>query len=203
MQNGNAQVLPLVRTRVREILTRTPAYRALPKPNQQSLARDMIKVASAIAGGSGGTDLPTTAVFTRQKSRSGSRTPARAMTTLSLSLINEVDFPNFVSGLIDGVFNSIVGASIKQMRAYAELVSNLAKTVDEFSQDNVTDGPARDGLAEPASADCADKSKAPDSKVRRLALDRQQALATQALMGINRIVVTKGTIKAGVTFDPK
>ena len=198
MQNGNAQVLPLVRTRVREILTRTPAYRALPKPNQQSLARDMIKVAAAIAGGSGGTDLPTTAVFTRQKSRSGSRTPARAMTTQSLSLVNEVDFPDFVSGLIDGVFNSIVNASIKQMRAYAELVSNLAKTVDEFSQDNSA------GLSTQETGGCEEKKgKAPDLALRRLALDRQQVLATQVLMGINRIVVTKGTIKAGVTFDPK
>lgn len=203
MRTENDQILPLVRACVRTILTRSPAYRALPKPDQQKLARDMVKVGAAIAGGNDGTTTPRSVVFSRQNVTASSRAAARPSKTQTLSLINEVDFPDFVSGLIEGVFSAIVDASIKQMRAYAELVSNLAKTVDEFSQDNVTGGPARDDLSDPAPADCANKSQAPDLAVRRLTLDRQQALATQVMMGINRIVVTKGTIKAGVAFDPK
>ncbi len=41
-----------------------------------------------------------------------------------------VDFPPFVSGLVHGVFNSVVDASVQQMHAYAALMSTVAKTVD-------------------------------------------------------------------------
>jgi hypothetical protein len=72
---------------------------------------------------------------------------ARTGSTAS-SLIDAVAFPDFVSDLIGGVFNSIVDASIEQMRAYAELVANVARSVDQFSQDHVTDERGREWLAE-------------------------------------------------------
>ena len=37
-----------------------------------------------------------------------------------------VDFPPFVSGLVHGVFNSVIDASVQQMAAYAALMSNVA-----------------------------------------------------------------------------
>jgi len=61
-------------------------------------------------------------------------------------LVKKVDFPKFVSGLIHGVFEAIVDTSIKQMRAYGELVANVAKTVDQFAQDNITENNGRDYL---------------------------------------------------------
>jgi hypothetical protein len=63
-------------------------------------------------------------------------------------LVKKVDFPKFVSGLIQNVFQAIVDSSIQQMRAYADLLSNVAKTVDQFAQDNITPNNARDWLAE-------------------------------------------------------
>src|SRR5262249_54767450 len=62
--------------------------------------------------------------------------------------LNAIDFPAFVAGLIQGTFQAIVDASIKQMEAYAELLKNVAGTVDRFMTDNVTDGSARDYLAD-------------------------------------------------------
>lgn len=41
-----------------------------------------------------------------------------------------VDFPPFVAGLVHGVFNGVVDASVQQMDAYASLIRNVAKTVD-------------------------------------------------------------------------
>ncbi len=61
-------------------------------------------------------------------------------------LINAVDFPNFVGGLIDGVFTAIVQTSIQQMEAYAAMVGNVAKSVDQYMQDNVTPEQAQDQL---------------------------------------------------------
>jgi len=61
-------------------------------------------------------------------------------------IIDAVDFPEFVAGLVNGVFDAIVDASIRQMEAYADLVESVAKTVDRFIDENVTDKQARDYL---------------------------------------------------------
>jgi hypothetical protein len=58
-------------------------------------------------------------------------------------IIDAVDFPGFVADLINGVFDAIVDASIRQMEAYADLVESVAKTVDSFMEDTVTDDQAR------------------------------------------------------------
>src|SRR4051812_4179660 len=60
------------------------------------------------------------------------------------SLVKEVDFPAFVNGLINGVFQAIVDTSIEQMRAYAELVANVAKSAEDFMNDNIGLGQGRD-----------------------------------------------------------
>jgi hypothetical protein len=61
-------------------------------------------------------------------------------------LVGAVDFPAFVSGLIEGVFTSIVDSSIRQMEAYGELLANVTKSIQDFANDNITDGAARDYL---------------------------------------------------------
>jgi hypothetical protein len=61
--------------------------------------------------------------------------------------LNAIAFPTFVADLIKGTFNAIVDASIKQMEAFGTLLSNVAKTVDQFMADNITDNQARDWLS--------------------------------------------------------
>ncbi len=62
--------------------------------------------------------------------------------------LNAIDFPQFVASLIQGTFKAIVDASIQQMQAYAELLKNVASTVDRFMADNISEGVAKDYLAE-------------------------------------------------------
>ncbi|MCJ7515070.1 MAG: IPT/TIG domain-containing protein [Dehalococcoidia bacterium] len=57
----------------------------------------------------------------------------------ALKNVSEIPFPEFTAKLIDGVFTAIIAATIKQMEAYADLVANLAKTLDTFQTENVTD----------------------------------------------------------------
>jgi hypothetical protein len=64
------------------------------------------------------------------------------------ALIDEIDFPVFVSSLIHNTFDAIVDAAIRQMEAFADLVSAVAKTAEDFERDNVTDNHARDWLVE-------------------------------------------------------
>ncbi len=156
--------------------------------------------------------------------------------------LNAIAFPTFVADLVKGTFQAIVDASIQQMEAYGELLANVAKTVNEFMADNITDNQARDWLASSypqlvrvdtgggapraTLADSAGDAEGSEQSVRRdlqlgedqsidedavetvlvpaarrkLAQSRQQVLATMVLMGINRIVVTSGRIKAAMGF---
>jgi hypothetical protein len=64
------------------------------------------------------------------------------------ALRDEIDFPAFVAGLVHGTFDAVVDASIRQMESFADLVSAVARTVDEFTRDNVTTGQVIDWLIE-------------------------------------------------------
>ena len=64
------------------------------------------------------------------------------------ALVNEIDFPGFVAQLVHGTFDAIVDASIRQMESYSSLVSAVAKTVDQFTEENVSPNQARDWLTQ-------------------------------------------------------
>ena len=172
----------------------------------------------------------------------GGATPVAASNVARITedTLNAIAFPTFVADLIKGTFQAIVDSSIQQMEAYAELLSNVAKTVAEFEAENITDNNARDYLAGAYShvmrldtssgqprlvpTDTADDATPPNfqrdlnvtddvsldsdqieavlvpAARRKIAQSRQQTLATMVLMGMNRIVVTRGRIKAAMGF---
>ena len=63
-------------------------------------------------------------------------------------MVGKVDFPAFVGGLIENVFQAIVTSSFEQMRAYAEMLESISQTVDDFAWDNITETNARDWLVD-------------------------------------------------------
>jgi hypothetical protein len=71
------------------------------------------------------------------------------------ALSDEIDFPGFVAGLVHGTFDAIVDASIRQMEEFADLVSAVAKNVDQFTAENVSSAQARDWLQDKYPADLA------------------------------------------------
>lgn len=73
---------------------------------------------------------------------------AREVAKVTRATLNAIEFPTFVADLLKGTYNAIVDATIKQMEAYAQLIANVAKTVDQFMADNITDNQARDFLAQ-------------------------------------------------------
>jgi hypothetical protein len=120
-------------------------------------------------------------------------------------LVDNIDFPQFVAALIEGTFNAAVHASIEQMEAYAQLVKDVARTVDQFAEDNLSAEQARDWLVSkyPELIDDGHDDDDDDSKkrarLRRRRLpqkERRQLVARAMLIGINRIVVTSGRIGA-------
>jgi hypothetical protein len=63
-------------------------------------------------------------------------------------LLREVNFPNFVAELIQGVFQAVVDASVQQMKAYGEMVQSVAMSLNDFRDQNVTENQARDHLVQ-------------------------------------------------------
>lgn len=105
--------------------------------------------------GAAPTATPTTSPSTPTPAGAGSP-PAPGASSGTTGRVGEVaratldaiDFPAFVSGLIQGTFQAIVDSSVQQMEAYAELLKQVAGTVDSFMAENVSDGMARDYLAD-------------------------------------------------------
>lgn len=165
---------------------------------------------------------------------------ANQVARITEATLNAIAFPTFVADLVQGTFRAIVDASIQQMEAFAELIANVAKTVDQFASDNITDNQARDYLAGnypghfrvdtsddvpkiatvpgyedrarpnfrgdldlpedvDVDEDVAEEILVPAAR-RKLAVQRHQLLSTMVLMGINRIVVTSGRIRAQMGF---
>jgi hypothetical protein len=257
-----SELLPLIREAVKHRLMRNPAYRELSAEKRTAIAHDTIKAIAYIAGGPDGTlqprsvrlsgDGPIARELAQQQPPEGDTAgqrfgeagavAAREGAEAFTEMVSRINFPKFVAGLIDGVFNAIVSSSIKQMEAYADLVANVAKSVDQFMKDNVTENNARDylvdrypdvfeldisgdkpavkpregldenalpdfqadlSLPEPVSSidDATVEQKIVPAARRRIAMDRQQLLATMVMMGVNRLVVTNGTIEASCLFE--
>lgn len=265
-----------VRPQVREVLTAIPSFAQMSPEERTQLAGNMVKVLSYIANPNGVADAiaPRDTLARAQEDdnaaeatkKSLSKSPGMVGDKFKAgavregveqfgALVQKVDFPKFVGGLIKNVFQAIVDSSIEQMRAYGELIGNVAKTVDQFMSDNISAGAGRDWLAErypdaldvdvtSGSSAFAEDGEAPpptaqlgtrgenaeqrlgeisrelnlsppvtdisdaNAELRlvtaarlHMAKSRQQLLASMVMLGINRIVVTDGSIKAKVVFD--
>lgn len=227
-----------VRRAVRRLLNSAPAYSQLPPDKKKRVAQDMVRVATYMADPHGLVSSEARRPVLRRRptvrpsrsflARRGKPVPRDGVDVMLRELAS-VDFPTFVSGLINGVFHAIVDASVRQMDAYAKMLADVAKSVEAFMEDGLSDDHARDDLVsrfpgvlclDPVARRklrwCGDGAagsrvvqavlQLPDPPAdmrqivlaarRRLAVQRQQMLATMVLMGINRIVVTDGKIAA-------
>lgn len=61
--------------------------------------------------------------------------------------VQNLGFVEFTAGLINGTFDAIVGATVKQMEAYAQLVADLSKSIQQFQAENVSDADITQHLA--------------------------------------------------------
>ncbi len=168
--------LAAVRAPVRSLLERSEGFRALPPEQQREIATTMVRVASYMSNPDGlareefaqpviaKTDTPRPAAqalsavddakakaSAKLGTFAGADFQAGALkqgTSEFRNLVGSVDFPQFVGGLIQNVFQAIVSASIQQMKAYGDMLKSVAQTVDQFAQDNISLDQARGWLAD-------------------------------------------------------
>jgi len=167
----------LVHSQVRALLESSPAFHQLAPGRQKALRGDLEKIATysaaliqdewAASEKLGQTPVlkETTTVFEPAPAQAAaapvqalaakgpaadefSPRAANQVARITRETLNAIAFPTFVADLIKGTFQAIVNASIQQMEAYGNLLSNVAKTVDQFMADNVSDNNARDYLAQ-------------------------------------------------------
>jgi hypothetical protein len=160
--------LDLVRAEVRKVLAQSEAFRRMSEPERRAFAANMVKVGSFLAEDPGWLDAgeppgaegfaqPASSPVEDLKKRLagkpghiGEEFQAGAMrqgVEEFGNLVKTVDFPGFVSGLIQGVFQAIVDASIQQMEAFGDLLAATAKSVDQFASDHISDDQAREQVA--------------------------------------------------------
>ncbi len=157
--NTSAEAKEVVGEQVANLLGRSQAFRSLPRDKQAEIQRNTEDVASflaehdpdnPIAKALGNGDSRRRGRRSRQSDAGGPpKFEAAAMNQgveAIRRLINEVDFPEFVSELISGTFQAIVDSSIQQMEAYAELVKSVATSLNEFRDQEVSPGQGRDHL---------------------------------------------------------
>jgi hypothetical protein len=79
---------------------------------------------------------------------SGPRAATETLPARAGALSDEINFSGFVASLVHNTWDALVDASIRQMEAFADLVSAVAKDVDRFTSENVTTNQVRDWLVE-------------------------------------------------------
>jgi len=158
---------PEVRSAVKNLLTQSEAFHDLAPERQQQVARDTAMIVDVLAGKPQqlAKEAAARAMADGAPPQQASFDEARrAVDTIgqedfkagavvqggaaAAQFIKEVDFVGFVSGLVDGVFHSIVKSSIEQMEAYAKMVADVSKSLNDFRDENTTENQGRDHLVE-------------------------------------------------------
>lgn len=168
---------PEVRDAVKKLLTQSAAFRQLSPEKQREVAQSTALIADYLVAPEGipgnrikgglGTAPAARAMEGEQGYTPGQESYSdarRAVTEIgddkfradaahegaavAKEFMKAVSFPQFVSGLIEGVFSSIVRSSIQQMEAYQKMIGAVAQSLQQFRDDNVSENQGRDHMAE-------------------------------------------------------
>jgi len=156
----SAEALDVTRQEVRKLLESSDAFAQLSPDKREQLAKGMVQIASYLAEPDGvrlkpAQQSPQVRALAGNVSARGSNTSedgkftaqgAREGAAVAGALLQQVNFPEFCAGLINGVFHSIVQSSIEQMEAYAKLVADVSKSLNDFRDENTTQNQGRDHL---------------------------------------------------------
>ena len=213
-QNGEART-EHVRAELKKYLRDSPHFLALPREQQVELYRDMLT--------RGLEAQQNQARLRALANEPDDLSPTRMQDAAGLAgaFLDEVSFPTFVKDLITGVYDSIVKSSIEQIEAYTNMYKELSKPLAAIAREIseadalgqvATDDPLRftmggdGGLTDNNSNMKVDTSNDEIQKLMfqarlKLAHERRLMMRETMIIGVNRLVVEKGTIRAGLIFN--
>ena len=147
-----AQTLATVRRTVRGVLESTPAFRDADPGLRRKVAEKMVGV-SMLAAEQIAEDARLTEAARHTPSRplataqsAGDQLSMRATQEAgrTLQAIREgIDFPNYVTSLITGVFQAISSSTIQQLTAVGDLLDSVSASSSAFAATNISDDDAR------------------------------------------------------------
>ncbi len=151
---------------------------------------------------------------------------------LAGEFMQEIDFPKFVRDLLKGVFDANLNVTLSQMEAYGKLLKTASESITKFVNaidDTAAFGYLAENQGDNFGIDMSDekddagtpkavltdkdgnkldiganevKAKIMEAKIA-MAKEQRALLRETILMGITRLVVEKGVVKASVLFDIK
>jgi len=223
---SNEQIKHKAREEAREVLARSSSFQAMSKADQMETYKDMVLANAKRLSeqqrrrrDSQTADRASDLIDDRRHEHDIGR-GVEAFDELT----DTVDFPQFVKDLVSGVFDANMAVMKEQTDNYIRLMKEASKSVAQFIK-QISDEDAFGELADSSDdfnmsfgdegATLTNQSGEPvdmeDNEVKaaimdaklKLAKEHRKALQNMIMMGITRMVVDKGTIKAGVTFDFK
>jgi hypothetical protein len=142
------ETLDEARRAVANMLSQSDSFRSLSPDEQQSIAGDTARIAAVLAEPHAQAQEATELAAPAQRPGQFTAQGAREGAAVAGALLQAVNFPTFVASLVQGVFHAIVESSIEQMHAYGELVANVAKSLNDFRDENVSENQGRDFLVQ-------------------------------------------------------
>jgi hypothetical protein len=133
---------------LRGSLARSQSFLSLPEPEQKRMERDLARITAYLTDPAAGQRHLAHVAGRIKTPMATAQGAAMEGAEVFKKLVEAVDFPQFVRSLIDGVFNSIVEASIRQMHEYGKFLEGVVKSVQEFASDHVSQNEGREYLAE-------------------------------------------------------
>lgn len=135
-----------------QMLALSPAFQALPPESQREMHQQASKVFGYLEQPQGSNQTYANPLTDTPPSQPGASNEQgdviRRAGSAAKHTLDSIDFPSFVASLVQGTFQAIVDSSIQQMEAYSQLLASVAKTVDQFMDEHITDDMARDHLAD-------------------------------------------------------
>jgi hypothetical protein len=218
--NGREANLRRVQDTLSRYLSQNPTFLAMDRAQQVEFYRH------ALASGLSALEQPAWELAERRRGDQGQVGAPTRLTdvgALAGGFLDEVDFPTFVQALVTGTYSSIVKSTIEQMNAYVDMYKGLAQPLGSIAK-SISD---TDALGQIASNDPMKFTMGSDgevtdndtgmvldrtnSEVQRMMFEAKLALARERrlllretmLMGVQRLVVDQGLIKAGLLFNIK
>jgi hypothetical protein len=222
------------RAEAQQILQRVPQFATMNSLDQLALYRSLVQDGltrrrSLARGFEDPAPLPPTSGGLTPQDVKNTRLDTLAMQ--GADFINEIDFPQFVSDLLEGVFKSNIKVMMKQTEMYQKLLKtamdSLARYItkiddaaafaylvdkqpDQFSLGFDENEKDEKGEPKPVLTNKeGEKLDLGDNELKARVMDAKIAMAKEhramiretILMGITRLVVEKGVVEASVLFD--
>ena len=140
---------PGVRHGVRALLLGSPAYQTLEADERREMAQALVRVCSAaVSLGQQAPEGPKPLALAQSAQGQFGGVAVDKVAGTTRGIMNAVSFPRVVTELINGVFKALSDSNQQQMRAYLDLIRNVAASTEDFADANMAPARAREWLVQ-------------------------------------------------------